>query len=41
MQDLSGLVQDHLSIESRFMYTKPKNLTDSGTEIAEDNMVEV
>lgn len=36
MQDLSGIVDDHLSIESRFTYKKPLNLTDSGTELPDD-----
>ena len=33
MQDLSGIVNDHLAIESRFTYKKPNNLTDSGSEL--------
>ena len=33
MQDLSGVIQENLSIESRFKTKKPIHLTDSGTEI--------
>ena len=33
MQDLSGVIDEHLSLENRFTYKKPLNLTDSGTEI--------
>ena len=39
MQDLSGLVQDHLSIESRFTVKKPAKLTDSGTEMPDSPLM--
>ena len=36
MKDLSGVIYDNLSIESRFQTKKAINLTDSGTEILGD-----
>ena len=35
MHDLTGIVNEHLSIDNLFKYKKPKNLTDSGSEIAD------
>ena len=35
MKDLTGIINEHLKVENRFTYKKPKNLTDEGDEIPE------